>query len=61
VKRILLPFAVLASLACLVALNGCSGGDDSTSAPTKTEIDKGLEGKPAIDPNSSAPMGSKGG
>ncbi|HVL39992.1 MAG TPA: hypothetical protein VM328_11435 [Fimbriimonadaceae bacterium] len=48
------------SLFCIavpVALGGCSGDPDESNAPTKAEIDKQLEGLPAIDPKDSAPMG----
>lgn len=54
-NRILLLAALVGCLAS-VALTGCAAKDPDALAPTKAEIDKGLQGKPAIDPNLGAPM-----
>ena len=57
IKKTLGGFVAIASLAVfLVSTTGCSGSSDESQAPSKAEIDKGLQGKPAVDPNAGAPM-----
>jgi hypothetical protein len=43
-----------------LSLVGCQGQDDS-QAPTKEQIDKGLEGQPKLEPMGQTMPGKKGG
>lgn len=55
--RYRLLLCCIAILAVGVGIVGCNK-DDTDPAPAKAEIDKGLEGKPPINPEDSAAMGA---